>query len=251
MSYSVLAAGYDPLTRDVNYEELADYLAGRLGGRGVPEGGLLLDLACGTGSLACALAERGYEVIGVDSSPDMLSVAQSKAYDVSDTQPRPVFIMQDMRSLDLYGTVAGAVCTLDGLNHILDEDGFDEVLRRLALFIEPGGCLVFDINTPCKLRGLDGHAFLDEAEREGIFCAWSVADTGEDGVYEFCIDVFTRRGKLWERRTESFCERAWEPDWIRGRLERHGFGDIEVFGDRSDAQPGADEQRIFFVARRM
>jgi len=247
MAYEALAAEYDPLTQDVDYEELADYLTELLTARGAKDG-LLLDLACGTGTLSCILAERGYEVIGADVSPEMLTLAQSKAYSVREGTVPPVFVMQDMRTLDLFGTVGAAVCTLDGINHLLDEDELRETLHRLWLFIEPGGTLIFDINTPYKLRDMDGQAFLDEVE--DTFCAWSVAETDEEDIFEFCIDIFTKSGKLWRRSSESFCERAWEIDFLKNELAAAGFGKIEVFGDRTGELPSDDEYRVFFVAER-
>lgn len=109
----------------------------------------LLDLACGSGSLSLELASRGVDVIGVDGSEDMLSLAMAKA---ARGDLELMFLEQDMRELDLFGTVSGAVCLLDSLNHITNTAGLAEVFRRLGLFIEPGGLLVFDANTPYKHR---------------------------------------------------------------------------------------------------
>ena len=187
--------------------------------------------------------------MGVDSSPEMLSIAQSKAFSVDEASIPPVFIMQDMRSLDLFGTVRAAVCTLDGINHILEESELRETFRRLSLFIEPGGTLVFDINTPYKLSKMDGCAFLDETD--DVFCAWSTVETEKSGIFEFCIDVFTRRGKLWHRETESFSERAWKKKDIEKMLTASGFGEIEVFGDRKNCPPADDEYRVFIAAKRL
>jgi len=248
MAYECLAGEYDPLTRDVDYEGLADYLIGKFVRMGIRDG-LILDLACGTGTLSCLLARRGYEVIGVDVSADMLTVAQSKMYAEDWTGlTAPVFIMQDMRELDLYGTVRAAVCTLDGFNHILGDKDLCEILRRLRLFIEPGGALIFDVNTPDKFRRMDGQAYLDETE--SVFCAWSVALTDEKDIYQYEINLFEKNGKLWRRSCEGFCERAWSPEQLAEMLERAGFGEIRFFGDRSDSAPAAGEQRIFVMAKR-
>ncbi len=245
MAYEALAGEYDPLTRDVDYPAIADYLCGLLSERGINDG-LLLDLACGTGTLSWELARRGYEVIGADASAEMLMIAQGKD-DGSEKIP-PVFIMQDMQTLDLYGTVRAAVCTLDGLNHLLTLDELREALHRLDLFIEPGGALIFDVNTPLKFARMDGQAYLDETE--DVFCAWSVAQTDEKEIYEYCIDIFTRGRRGWDRSSESFCERAWSLDLLEKELARAGFEDIRRYGDRTNEAPAEDEQRVFFASKR-
>lgn len=138
--YTSFAGFYDRLTSDVDYAGAAAYLLGlfRLhGGRT----DTLLDLACGSGSLSLELARQGADIIGVDGSEDMLALAQEKA--AAAGLPL-LFLHQDMRALDLYGTVSGAVCTLDSLNHILRTQELEEILRRLHLFVDPEGLLIFD-----------------------------------------------------------------------------------------------------------
>ena len=245
MAYEALAGEYDPLTRDVDYRALADYLCDMLGELGRTDG-LLLDLACGTGTLSWELARRGFEVIGADASAEMLMVAQGKGTGAENIPP--VFIMQDMRTLDLYGTVGAAVCTLDGLNHLLTVEELRDALHRLYLFIEPGGALIFDVNTPWKFAQMDGRAYLDETE--DIFCAWSVALTDVPERYEYCIDIFTKEKRGWRRQSESFCERAWDLDLLREELSRAGFEEIRLYGDETRDAPRPEELRVFFTARR-
>lgn len=151
--YADFAAFYDRLTDDVGYPQRADYIAELLMEHGMKKG-IVLDLACGTGSLTLELSKRGYEMIGVDASPDMLCAAQEKC---AQAGAEVLFLCQPMEALDLYGTVNAAVCTLDSLNHITDPDTLREVLRRVSLFLEPGGLFVFDVNTPYKHREVLGN----------------------------------------------------------------------------------------------
>lgn len=163
--YGSLAAWYDQLTGDVPYAEFADFYEAefsRCGG----EFRLLLDLCCGTGTLTCEMARRGYELIGADASVDMLMQAQNKAAGLP--QP-PLFLCQQAEELDLYGTVDCAFCSLDGMNY-LPPPSLPEVFRRLHLFIRPGGLFIFDIRLPEWLRSLDGQVFVDE--REDVLCLW-------------------------------------------------------------------------------
>ena len=155
--YGPLAAWYDALTGDVPYGSFADYYEAEFARDG-GEFRLLLDLCCGTGTLTAELTRRGYEMIAVDRSEEMLMEAREKAADLS---PAPLFLCQSAQELDLYGTVDAAVCSLDGINYLPPED-LDEVFRRLRLFIRPGGLLIFDVKSPESLRALDGSVSVDE-----------------------------------------------------------------------------------------
>ena len=140
--YEALAGVYDDLTSDVAYGRRADYLE-RLFQKSRLPVRTVLDLACGTGSMTAVLTERGYELIGVDESPDMLAVAREKAAGLKGEPP--VFLNQSMPKLDLYGTVEAAVCCLDSLNYLTSPREVQRTFERLALFIAPGGILIFDI----------------------------------------------------------------------------------------------------------
>ena len=148
MSYSYFACVYDLLTENVEYSRRADYICSLLSENGI-NGGLLLDVACGTGSLCVELSKRGFDVTGIDISGEMLCEAQNKMYESGENI---LFLRQDMRSLDLYGTVDCAVCTLDSLNHLTSEEDLLRAFKSISLFLEDGGIFIFDMNTPYKHR---------------------------------------------------------------------------------------------------
>ena len=131
MNYVPLAPLYDAFTRDVPYAALADFYDALLNPGGAP-GRMYLDLCCGTGTLTWLLARRGREMIGVDASPEMLAVAQSKAQAGAQPEVPPLFLCQEAAQLDLYGTVQGALCSLDGMNYLPPEElpeRFDAMMR--------------------------------------------------------------------------------------------------------------------------
>lgn len=238
-SYSFLAPWYDKLTGDVPYTEFADFYEAEFAADG-GEFRLLLDLCCGTGSLTWEMAKRGYEMIAVDQSVEMLMEAQSKADEVD---IRPLFLCQDAGELDLYGTVDAAVCSLDGMNYIPPET-LPELFHRLKLFIRPGGLLIFDVRTPELLRSLDGSIFVDE--KDDVFCLWR-ADFDEDmPAIIYGMDIFSRRGKLWERSSEEHVEYSHEPEMLKSLLEAKGF---EAVNFRPDCPQGT-LGRLFITARR-
>ena len=166
-SYEALASHYDELTEDVAYTRRADFVEKLMGRSRVPVK-TVLDLACGTGTMTAIFTRRGYELVSVDASADMLAVAREKTAGIPGEPP--VFLQQDMPRLDLYGTVEAAICCLDSLNYLTRPSDLRRTLGRLRLFIQPGGVLIFDVNTPYKLQNLDGQVFLDE--REDVYCVW-------------------------------------------------------------------------------
>ena len=166
-AYAALAEFYDELTRDVPYRAFADYYE-RLFKEYTIEVGLVLDLCCGTGSLACEMSGRGYEIIAADASADMLMCARDKAWSRG-LGKMPLFINQSAQELDLYGTVDAAYSSLDSLSYMPFDD-LPEVFGRLRLFVRPGGLLVFDLRTPEFLRSMDGSVSVDETD--GVFCLW-------------------------------------------------------------------------------
>ena len=238
-SYDALAASYDALTVDVEYRRRADYLTRQFHRSAFPVE-TVLDLACGTGTMACLLAERGYRMIAVDGSEEMLTQAAWKAAALE--QP-PMFLHQSMPQLDLYGTVDAAICCLDSLNYLTRPADVQRTFRRLHLFIAPGGPLVFDINTVAKLAALDGQVFLDETE--DTYCVWRTEY--HRGLCTYYMDLFDRRRDgAWQRELEIHRQRAYTTEELTGWLRAAGFNDIRTWGDGKLRRPTENEQRIYF-----
>ena len=237
--YNFLAPWYDSLTGDIPYGDFADFYERAFEHDG-GEFRLLLDLCCGTGTLTRMLAERGYDMIGVDASAEMLMQAQEKC---ADLPAPPLFLMQNAEELDLYGTVDAAVCSLDGINYI-EPDALPEVFRKLRLFVRPGGMVIFDIKTPECLRELDGDIFVDESE--DVLCLWR-ADFDEDiNAIIYGMDIFSRSKKLWSRESEEHIEYAHSPAVLRKIMENNGFCDIVFCSDC----PQGDKGRLFISGKR-
>ena len=219
--YEALASSYDALTEDVGYEKRADFLEKLFRRSRIPVK-VVLDLACGTGTMTWLLTGRGYELIGVD-------------------------LHQSMPQLDLYGTVDAAICCRDSLNYLTDPADVRRTFRRLHLFVAPGGVLVFDVNTVAKLAALDGQVFLDETE--DTYCVWRAEY--HRGLCTYYMDLFRRRGdKAWDRREELHRERAYTVEELTAWLTEAGFGDIRVYGDAKLRHPREDEQRVYFCCIR-
>ena len=242
-AYTSLAEAYDRLTRDVDYARILDFLEALLQAQGRhPQ--TVLDLACGTGSLSVLLAKRGYRVIGVDMSEDMLTVAADKAWALEGNVP--FFVCQRMERLRLPEPVDCAVCCLDSLNYVTDPAACKRAIRRVYEALRPGGIFLFDVNTPEKLRAMDDQIFLDEDE--GVYCVWRGAYDEENRICSYGIDLFLRQGALWERSFEEHREFAYTRQELEGYLREAGFTEIRVCGDCRMESPAAGEQRIYFSA---
>ena len=242
-AYKDLAGSYDALTRDVDYEAYADFCIRQFDRLGVTVRSVL-DLACGTGTLSLLFAEKGYDVTGVDASEDMLSEAIGKSFALP-ADKRPLFVQQDLRQIDLYGSSDAVLCSLDGMNYLPQED-VGQVLRRLYNFTEPGGLILFDINTPAKLRSMDGQMYIDETE--DAFCVWR-AET-DDRRCEICYDLFTRRKALWQRSREEHTEYLHEPETLLRHLTDAGFTDLGTLDGREAGFTEAPGMRLFLYGRR-
>ena len=246
-SYQFLAGCYDELTYDVPYPRWADYIEKHFRRRGLP-GNIVLDLACGTGSLTRELAQRGYEMIGVDLSPEMLAEAAEKNRDVGEVPP--IFLCQPMENLDLYGTIDACVCCLDSVNYVTSPKKLQQAFERVHLFLMPGGLFLFDINTPEKLRGLDGQVFLDETE--DAYCVWRAEYSKRSRICSYFMDIFRLDpdSGQWNRGEELHEERAYTIPELTGFLQQAGFRDIKVYGELKLRPPVPNEGRVFFVARK-
>ena len=247
MSYENFAAVYDALQTDVDYNARAEYLTevfkkyDRL-----PT--LLLDVACGTGGFSYLFAEKGIDVIGADPSPEMLDIAREK---FAEAGKDVLLLCQSAEELDLYGTVDGAICCLDSLNHIIDEDEFKRSVARIALFLEPERLFVFDVNTEHKHKNiLSGTTFA--VETEDVFCVWQNSECDEDGIVDISLDFFRKtEDGLYERSSEDFSERAYSFEFIEKCIAEAGLEVVAVLGDMSFDAPKYDEERVFYVTRRV
>lgn len=243
-AYEALAASYDRLTNDVDYEVAVAFYEKILTLEGVKPR-TAVDLACGTGSVALLLAKKGLRVTGVDLSEEMLTVACQKAQEL-DTPP--LFVCQPLQELRLPRAVDMAVCALDSLDYVTDPKDCAEAIRRVYKALNPGGIFLFDVNTPEKLRAMDGQVFLDEDD--DVYCVWRGEFDEETNICSYGMDLFQRKGRLWERSFEEHREYAYSRQQLTTYLKDAGFTRIRVYADRRLEAPGEGEQRIYFSARK-
>ncbi len=255
--YNAIAGVYDRINSGVDYEKWADMaetLFVRLLGKR-PE--LILDLACGTGRMTLTLARRCYDMIGVDRSPEMLARATDALYDLidgekfSESAPRPLFLCQDMKDFELYGTVGAVLCCLDSLNYLTEDGDLDAVFDKVANYLDTDGIFLFDMNTPYKFENIYGeNSYVYDVADGESFCVWQNFYDKKTKLCDFYLTVFERDadGK-YERTDEEQCERCYSMDEIKTALERSGMELAAVYADYCLGEPAPDTPRWYFAAR--
>lgn len=243
-AYLALAESYDRLTWDVDYEAIVDFYFEILDKEKLKPR-TAVDLACGTGSVTVLLAQRGLQVTGVDMSEDMLCVASQKGQQLEN---RPMFVCQKLQQLHLPRAVDLAVCALDSLDYITDPADCEAAIKRIYRALNPGGCFIFDVNTPAKLRAMDGQVFLDEDD--DVYCVWRGEFDEKTNICTYGMDLFQRTGASWQRSYEEHREYAYSAAQLTAYLKNAGFTNIKVYGDQTFASPDPEEQRIYIKARK-
>ncbi len=243
MSYNYFSRVYDRLMSDCDYKARAEYLLG-LFEQFSHKPKLLLDLCCGTGALSVELAKSGMEVIAVDASEGMLDKAMNKA---REAEVDMLCLCQDAAELDLYGTVDGAVCTLDSVNHIIDEADLKAAFRQVSLFMEQGSLFIFDANTEYKHELVLGdNAFVIEDDE--VYCVWQ--NFYDAPFTDIALDFFIKEGDSYSRMSEQFSERAYSQSELTALADSTGFDVVAVYDDMSRAAPKADSERLIYILKK-
>lgn len=247
MSYGIFSSVYDILTENVEYERIADRICSLLHENGV-DGGLLLDLGCGTGTLSFLLEKKGFDVIGVDASEDMLSVANEKKYDEDSSA---LFLCQKAEELNLYGTIQCAVSSLDTLNHIDSIKKVEKAISLVSLFMDMNGIFIFDMNTPYKHRNVLGNnTFVYDMDE--VYCVWQNSYDKKAERTDIDLDFFIKNedDELFERYSESFSEYIYHIDDIIDIIKKCGFTLLGAVDDYSQRPTGDTTERITFIAKK-
>lgn len=259
--YGALAWVYDRLNAEIDYAKWADFIEACFLRYAGEKPALVLDLACGTGRMTVELSHRGYDMIGVDGSEDMLSEAYLRSEGMG-----ILYLCQDMRDLELYGTVGGVTCCLDSLNYLTSNEDLIRVIRNVRLYLEPNGLFLFDVNTPYKFERIYGNeAYIleeelppdelpSEEERASdpvpIYCGWQNHYDEKTRLCDFWLSIFLKWDENGYRRyDEHQIERCYTYDEIKAALEENGFELVGRFGGCDFQAPTESDERWYFVAR--
>lgn len=247
--YDILAEFYDELISDVDYSSRVDYLQ-KLFIKHNYKASTVLDLACGTGNITFELVKRGFDVIGVDFSEEMLTRAAQKSVESGCSLTNPLFVCQDMRCLELAGKVSCAVCVLDGINHLGSLQSVKKTFESVSLYLERDGLFVFDLNTPYKIKNILGNnTFV--YDYDDVYCVWENSYNEKTARCRFDLTFFERDGEKYLRSDESFYEKAYTTAQVKNRLESSGMKLEAVYADMSFAAAKEKSERLIYVARKL
>jgi len=251
--YDAIARVYDKLNRDIDYSLWADFVERCFGRYLVEKPRLVLDLACGTGSMTTELSDRGYDMIGVDRSEDMLSEAYLRSEGKG-----ILYLLQDMRSFELYGTVGAVVCCLDSINYLLSAEDVEKTFRKVHNYLDPDGLFLFDMNTPFKFENIySDNAYILEDEIDygdggpaaAVFCGWQNQYDHESRICTFYLSLFEENEDGgYTRSDEEQRERCYELSEIKELLEKCGFELRGVFGGYDFSEVNERTERWYIAA---
>lgn len=243
-SYNEFSKYYDILTQNVDYKVRSDYISGFFKNFNI-NGGKLLDLACGSGSFSLEFAKKGFDVVGVDNSEEMLIIAQEK---VLDNDVNVSFLKSDMRIYCDANSFDAAVCCLDSINHLTDIGDVKTTFENVFESLKPGGVFVFDVNTVYKHQCIlaENTFVFDE---EDFYLVWDNEAVDERTV-RLLIDIFVFNGKNYDRYSEEFYEKAYTVDELTELLKAAGFSDISVYDELTHDKQKNNSERLYFVCRK-
>ena len=245
-AYTSFAAVYDTFMDNIPYEEWEKYLKSLLYEYGVREG-LVLELGCGTGNMTEILAQSGYDMIGVDNAEEMLEIAIEKrmksGLDI-------LYLQQDMREFELYGTVKAIVSVCDSVNYILEEEELEEVFRLVNNFLDPGGVFIFDFNTVYKYREILGDQTIAENREECSFI-WDNYYYEEERINEYELSLFIREGdsELYRKYQETHFQKAYDLETMKRLITQSGLEYITAYDAFTKEAPTRVSERIYVIAR--
>ena len=246
-AYTSFAAVYDTFMYNVPYEEWADYLWKLLREYGIADG-LVLELGCGTGSMTELLASKGYDMIGVDNSEDMLELAMEKRIESGHDI---LYLLQNMQEFELYGTVRAVVSVCDSVNYVTDEEELTEVFRLVNNYLDPQGVFIFDFNTEYKYQEILGEQVIAE-EREECSFIWDNYYDEEQKINEYELTLFVQSQEdpeLYRKYQEVHYQRAYTLERIRNLIEKAGLRYVTAYDAYTKDAPLYTSERICVVAQ--
>ena len=246
--YDAIAHVYEKLNSEIDYKKWADFIEAIFDKHLQTRPSLVLDLACGTGTMTRELASRGYDMIGIDGSADMLAEAFMQKEEGEST----LYLNQDMREFELYGTVGAVVCCLDSINYLLDEADVKKTFSLVHNYLDPDGLFIFDVNTPYKFENIysdNAYILEDELEGSAIYCGWQNSYDKESGICDFYLSLFEETDEGYSRFDEHQEERCYQKDTLLKLLCECGFENIDVVSGYDFEAPDEKCERWYFIAR--
>ena len=242
--YEDFALVYDRFMDETPYEEWCQFVVGRLKQDQITDG-ILLDLGCGTGSMTELLAKQGYDMIGVDLSDSMLDIAIEKR---AQSGHNILYLQQDMREFELYGTVKAAVSICDSMNYILEKEDLVQVFKLVNNYLDPSGIFIFDMNTEYKYTHLLADGTFAENREESSFI-WENFYDEDERINEYDLTLFIKEGELFRKFEETHYQRCYSLDEVKEAAKEAGMDFVAAYDAFTRESVKDDSERIYLVFR--
>ena len=244
-AYTDFANVYDTFMDETPYEEWCEFLIQILEEYEVPKG-LVLDLGCGTGTLTEMLSKEGYDMIGVDNSEQMLAIAMEKR---ETSGENILYLLQDMREFELYGTVGAVISVCDSLNYLLEEDDLVQTFRLVNNYLDPKGIFIFDFNTVYKYREVIGDTTIAENREECSFI-WENYYHEEEEINEYDLTIFVREEDgLFRKFEENHYQRGYRLKQMEEALKKAGMEFVKAMDADTHGEVTKNSERIYCIAK--
>ncbi len=243
-TYSGFAQVYDMFMDNVPYDEWCEYLHGLLCENGVASG-LVLDLGCGTGNVTERLASYGYDMIGIDNSDEMLNIALDKS---EQSDHDILYLHQDMREFELYGTVRAIVSICDSINYITDPEDLLSVFQLANNYLDAGGVFIFDLNTIYKYENIGDTTIAENRDNSSFI--WENSYYGDERINEYELTLFVREdGEKYDKYVENHIQRAYTVKEISDIIHQAGMELVAVYDAFTKKPPNEKSERIYVIAK--
>lgn len=244
-SYTSFARVYDTFMDNIPYKEWFQYITELLKAENV-ENGLVLDLGCGTGSLTQLMANAGFDMIGIDNSEEMLEIALEKKIQ---SKLNVLYLLQDMREFELYGTVRAVISICDSINYLMDESELLEVFKLVNNYLDPNGIFIFDLNTRYKYEEILGENVIAENRQDCSFI-WENYYDVDECVNEYDLTLFIKEeNELYRKYQEIHYQKAYDLETVKRLIQEAGMEFIQAYDAFTTNPPKKDSERIYILAR--
>lgn len=251
-SYEITSKFYDKINSHIDCEAWSDFIDAVFSRYCEKKPELVLDLGCGTGALTIPMAKRGYDMTGIDISPEMLDIARERTEKEGMEKNSILWLCQDMRNFELYGTVDAVYAANDAVNYLLSSKDLDAAFSLIHNYLIPDGVLVFDFSTKGKfVRRYSGDIIVED---EGLYCGWQNYYNEKSGKVDFYLSYFTEENGVWHRYDEFQRQRAWSARGLLRSLRKNGFEPLLLTGGY-DMEPAEEKtadidfDRLYIAAR--
>ncbi|MCR5345976.1 MAG: methyltransferase domain-containing protein [Lachnospiraceae bacterium] len=242
-AYTGFSEVYDTFMDNVPYTKWGEYIIDILKEYGITNG-ILCEIGCGTGKMTKLLSDRGYDMIGIDSSADMLDIAHDKR----GNDGKILYLNQDMKEMELYGTVRAFISCCDSVNYLLSGEELLTTFKLVNNYLDPKGLFIFDMNTMYKYKELLAENVFAENRDDASFI-WENFYDEDEKINEYDLTLFVKEDELYRKYEEVHYQKAYDIEEVEELIEKSGLKLLAVYDAYTRDKVRKDSERVIFIAQ--